>query len=281
MNPRNKLAKKILRLFGFNLKQVKQIQNFNKESKFSSLNEEKIIGNLIRNIDIKHKFFVDIGADNGVSWSNTCLLAINGWSGLSVEYNSESFAELAEEYKSFPSVNLSRCMVTPENVVSLLSANEVPQELGVLSLDIDSYDYYVLEKILTCYRPSIICVEINERIPPPIKFTLKWEPNIVLPQDYCYGQSISQLYELCKKYDYGIVDLEFNNAFLVTQEISRMPSLSPKEAYRKGFLERPDRKEKFPWGREMEEIHTLSPEEALNFVENNFHKHKGKFICTL
>jgi hypothetical protein len=277
----NKNLKKALRVLGLNLKQLKQIQKFNQQSKFSSLDEERIISEILDNISIKHKFFVDIGAANGVSWSNTCLLAVKGWEGLSVEYNSESFAELAEEYKTFSGVNLSRCMVTPENVVTLLKANQVPQEFGVLSLDIDSYDYYVLEQILNCYRPSIICTEINERIPPPIKFTIKWNPNYVGNTDFCYGQSISQLNVLASKHDYGIVDLEFNNAFLVPKQISRMPSLSPEEVYKKGFLERPDRKEKFPWGRDMEEIHSLSPEEALNFIKKTFDKYEDEFICTL
>lgn len=112
MNKVKKLTKQLLKITGISFKQLKQIQSFNKESKFSSLNEDKIIADIIKNIDIKHNFFVDIGAANGVIWSNTCLLAINRWDGLSVEYNSEYFAE-AEEYQAFPGVNLSRCMVTP------------------------------------------------------------------------------------------------------------------------------------------------------------------------
>lgn len=47
-------------------------------------------------------------------------------------------------------------MVMPDTVVSLLSAN-IPRD-GVLSLDIDSYDYAVLEQILNYYRPRLICV---------------------------------------------------------------------------------------------------------------------------
>jgi hypothetical protein len=286
MNKVKKLTKQLLKMTGVSFKQLKQIQSFNKESKFSSLNEEKIISEIIQTINIKHNFFVDIGAANGVSWSNTCLLAINGWKGLAVEYNSEDFAELAEEYQAFPDVNLSRCMVTPETVVSLLSANKVPREFGVLSLDIDSYDYAVLEQILNYYRPSLICVEINEKIPPPIKFTVKWEPekwnpNHIWNKDYFYGQSISQLHELCTEHGYGIVDLEYNNAFLVPKQISRMPILNPEEAFKKGYLERTDRKEKFPWNAEIEEVYSLSPEAALNFINKMFKKYEGKYICTL
>jgi hypothetical protein len=64
-------------------------------------------------------------------------------------------------------------MVTPNNVVSLLLANDTPKEFAFLNLDLDGYDYFVLEQILTHYRPKLICKEINEKIPPPIKFSVK------------------------------------------------------------------------------------------------------------
>jgi hypothetical protein len=279
------IFKQLLRASNLNFKQFKQIQNFNKQSKFSSFNEEQVISNFLKQIDIKHNFFVDIGAANGVSWSNTCLLAMQGWKGLSVEYNSEEFAELAEEYKCFSGINLSRCMVTPDNVVSLLNTNQVPREFGVLSLDIDSYDYYVLEEILKAYRPCIICTEVNHIIPPPIKFTVKWDPKYNWNnQDNCHGQSLSQLNFLATKYDYGIAHLEFNNAFLIPQkisEINKIPLLSPEEAFQKGFLERCDRAKKFPYGKDLEAVYGLSPEEAFSFINKAFAKHEGKYICSL
>ncbi|HCF29513.1 MAG TPA: hypothetical protein DEV81_20440 [Cyanobacteria bacterium UBA11049] len=90
-----------------------------------------------------------------------------------------------------------------------------------------------------------------KKFPPPLKFTVKWEwenwnPNYVWNTDYFYGQSISELEVLCTKYDYGIVDLEYNNAFLLPKEISKVPFLSAESAFKKGYLERADRKEKFP-----------------------------------
>lgn len=128
-------------------------------------------------------------------------------------------------------------------------------------MDIDSYDYAVLEKILNYYRPSLICVEINEKILPPILSVVKWEPENCHPdhvwnQDYFYGQSISQLDVLCTEHEYGIVNLEYNNAFLVPKKISKMPILNPEEAFKTGYLERADRKEKFSWNAEIEEIYS-------------------------
>ncbi len=256
---------------------------FNKEKaiKYSSLDEESIIDDYLNRINVENEYCVDIAASDGVTMSNTYFLFQRGWSGLAVEYQSVKFAKLASHYSNFVNVNISKCLVTPENVVFLLNAHQVPENLGLLNLDIDGYDYFVLEEILSSFRPFIICVEINEKLPPPLKFTIKWEPSYVWANDHFYGQSICQLNTLCQKYEYALVELHYNNAFLIPKEVSPSRSLTPEEAYKKGYFDRPDRKEKFPWNADIEEIHNLSPEDALNYVNNCFAKYKGKFDCSI
>lgn len=253
----------------------------NNRVKYSSLDEESVIENYINTIDVKNKYCVDIAASDGVTMSNTYFLFQRGWSGLAVEYDNAKFAALAAHYINFINVSLSKSMVTPDNVVNLLEANQVPKYFGLLSLDIDGYDYFVLDKILTSFRPSIICAEINEKIPPPLKFTVKWDSDYVWENNHFFGQSICQLNILCQKYEYALVELHYNNAFLIPKELSPYPSLTPEEAYRKGYLEQPDRKQKFPWNANIEEIHSLAPEQALNYVNNFFTQYQGKFICSL
>jgi FkbM family methyltransferase len=260
---------------------VNQSRNQRQGAKYSYLDEESIIDKYLKELNIKNKYCVDIAASDGVTMSNTYFLFQRGWSGLAVEYDRNKFAKLAAEYAKLEKVNCSQCMVTPENVVSLLKAHQISEKFGFLNLDIDGYDYFVLEKILDSFRPSILCVEINEKIPPPLKFTVNWDINYVWANDHFYGQSISQLNIICEKYDYALVELHYNNAFLIPKEISPRPSLTPEEAYKKGYLERPDRKEKFPWNANMEEVLNLSSQEALAYVDNFFAKYKGKFVCTL
>jgi hypothetical protein len=148
-------------------------------------------------------------------------------------------------------------------------------------LDIDGYDYFVLERIMEAYRPSLICAEINEKIPPPIKFTVKWDPAYRWATDHFYGQSISQLAMLCTRHDYTLARLDFNNAFLMPREICPAPALSPEEAYQEGYVQRPDRKEKAPWNADMEELLTMPPEQAILFIRRYFAKYEGKYLCEL
>lgn len=198
-----------------------------------------------------------------------------------MECDGEKFPALALRLKTFPDVLLSNCRVTPENVESLMRSNGVPAEFTFLSLDIDGYDYFVLERILQSFRPSLICAEVNEKIPPPIKFTVKWDAAYQWATDHFYGQSITQLATLATRFDYELARLDINNAFLIPHEICPVPALSPEDAYRTGYAERPDRKQKTPWNADMEALLTMPPQQGVEFLRKYFAKYEGKYICEL
>lgn len=269
----------ILRRFGIVFQAVSPASS---RGTYSNLDEQSVILKNLKALGIESLgYCLDIAASDGKSMSNTYFLYQKGWSGLAVEFDPWKFGSLASLYSVFPNVNLAKCMVTPENVASLLLANEAPKEFTFLNLDIDGYDYYVLDWILAHYRPKLICTEINEKIPPPLKFTVKWDPAYVWSGDHFYGQSISQLGSLVKKYDYSLVELHYNNAFLIPSELCSKPSLTPEEAYRSGYKEKPDRKEKFPWNANMEDVLHMHPEESLAFINDFFGEYKGKFELSL
>ena len=182
---------------------------------FSYGEEDAIIKELLAKIQWRHKFAVDIGAGDGEFMSNSYRLFKEGWNGIAFEWNGRQFAKLAYLYSPLSNVSLVRGRVTPDNVLHLLAACDAPKEFGYLGLDIDSYDHFVLEKVLSAYRPSLICAEINEKIPPPLRFTVKWESEGSWGTDHFYGQSLSMLEDLGKRQNYDLVRLEYNNAFLV------------------------------------------------------------------
>jgi hypothetical protein len=246
------------------------------------LDEQSVIKENLKNLGLeKSGYCVDIGANDGISMSNTYSLYQNGWTGLAVEFDSQNFASMATRYRDLLSIKLAKCKVTPNNVVPLLLANGTPKEFEFLNLDIDGYDYFVLDQILGYYRPKLICTEINEKIPPPIKFTVKWDPSYTWAGDHFYGQSISQLYRLTNQYNYSLVELHYNNAFLVPSELCSKTCLTQEEAYKKGYMEKIDRKEKFPWNANMENVLHMRPEESMAFISSFFEKYKGKFDISL
>ena len=249
-----------------------------KRSGLSHSDEERILQRFVQELlpEGHSRTAVDIGAGDGVRWSNTYALFQRGWKGVGFEYDPRKMARLAAAYKYFPAVSACRCRVSPSNVVPLLRAYEIEEEFGVLSLDIDSYDYWVLEALLRSFRPRLIVSEINEKIPPPIKFVVGYDPDFQLRHHF-YGYSITSLADLCRRHDYAIIELEYNNVFLAPREMRGVVALTAEAAYRRGYLERPDRRQKFRFNENMEILHTLSPEEGVEFLREFYAEHEGKY----
>jgi hypothetical protein len=254
------------------------LRNLKGRKGYSFLDEEILIRKYTNALTLENNYCVDIAASDGISMSNTYLLFKAGWYGIAVEFDANKFAKLASSYAPFVNVNLVKIKVTPGNVIFILQGCMCPRNFAFLNLDIDSYDYFVLDKLLGEYRPSLICVEINEKVPPPVKFTVTYDSHHAWELDHFYGQSISKCYDLCKKYKYEIVELHYNNLFIIPRELNRFESLSPEAAYESGYKNKPDRKEKFPWNSDMEVLQTMTREESIDFLENKFEKYKGKFI---
>lgn len=246
--------------------------------RFSNFGEEEVLRGLLGKVEVKHRFCVDIGAGDGETSSNTCALFRDGWEGLAVEWDGDRFARMAYRYAGFGAARLVRARATPDNVPDLLRGAGTPREFGFLSLDIDGYDHFVLERILTVFRPAVICAEINEKVPPPLRFAVKWSPDHAWAFDHFYGQSLSILDDLGSRHGYGLAALEYNNAFLVRREGRGPGLLTAEEAYRRGYLDRPDRLERLPWNRDMEPLLSMGAEEAKAFLRERFAKYEGRYV---
>jgi hypothetical protein len=241
----------------------------------SLFSEESIARRLLQGVQAP-EWVVDIGASDGRTESNSFGLLRAGWSGLTVELDAAKFVALARLHEPRPQVRLARARVTPHNVVGLLQGAEVPRDFAFLTLDIDGYDHWVLDAVLAAYRPALICTEINEKIPPPLRFSVRYSDDYAWGTDHFYGQSIAQLGTLLQRHDYALVQLEYNNAFLMPAEQAPQ-SLSPAEAYRTGYADRPDRREKMPWNADMEPLQTMTPADAAAALHERFAAYAGQY----
>jgi hypothetical protein len=249
-----------------------------RQSGFSSFGEEQLINRYVAELlPAEHsRTLVDIGAGDGRTGSNTLALFKSGWTGVGVEWDGRKMRKLARVYEQLPGASACRLRVTPENVVPLLEAYGIESSFGLLSVDIDSYDYWVLDAVLESYRPRVVVTEINEKIPPPIRFRVKYDPDF-RSREHFYGYSISCLEELCARRGYALIDLEYNNAFLAPKELAGGRALTVEAAYRRGYLERPDRREKFHRNENMEALHAVRPEEGVRFIRQFFSTLAGKY----
>jgi hypothetical protein len=275
-----KKAQRYLNRLGLHLERAKQ--RF-RRSGFSNFDEERLLDGFVRRLDPEGvaRTAVDIGAGDGIRGSNTYALFLRGWRGVGFEGDDRRARRLARAYRSLEGVEGRQARVTPDNVVGLLREHAVPRDFGVLSLDIDSYDYWVLDAVLGSFRPRVVVTEINEKIPPPVRFRVGYDPNFSL-QHHFFGYSIASLEELCARHDYALLALEYNNAFVAPRELlGGLDALDAVTAYRRGYFDRPDRRERFPRNDDMEALHTLTPDESVAFLKNFFARHEGKYELSL
>ena len=127
---------------------VQRLSNKSTVKKFSNLDEQASIFRYLNELKVQSRFCVDIAASDGITMSNTYALFQDGWEGLPVEYDAEKFSKLVRTYRKFSGVHPVRNKITPENVITLLMDNKVPKNFGFLSLDVDGYDYFILEQII-------------------------------------------------------------------------------------------------------------------------------------
>lgn len=189
---------------------------------FSYSSEERILSKYIAELLPRDhsRTVVDIGAGNGVRWSNTYPLFQKGWKGVGIEADGEKFSRLVRAYKNLPQAQVCHSTADPDNIVPLLKSLGVESGFSVLSLDIDGNDYWVLKAVLSEFRPALIVTEINEKIPPPLRFLCKYTPDSHLRHHF-YGYSVSVLEDLCEEHDYGLLELEYNNAFIAPRELAQ------------------------------------------------------------
>lgn len=250
--------------------------------RFSHNNEQQILSKYIGDLlpQDHDQTVVDIGAGNGVRWSNSYALLLKGWRVLGIEADQQKFSLLRRVYRDSSKAQAVNCRVEPENIVSLLQSLKIGKNFSVLSLDIDGNDYWVLDAILSSFRPSLIVTEINEKIPPPIRYVVKYDPDFALRHHF-YGYSIASLADLCARHGYGILELEYNNAFLAPVELGRGRFVDADTAYSEGYRNRPDRKQRFKLNFDMEELLTMTPEEGMAFLRKFYAKEVGNYYLGL
>ena len=117
---------------------------------YSQGGEDGVLLRIFEKIGVRHRYFVEFGAWDGLQLSNTANLRLNhGWSGLLLEGSDRADGILVQ-----------RAHVDAENIESLFREYDVPPDFDLLSIDIDGNDYWVW-KAIESYSPSVVIVEYN------------------------------------------------------------------------------------------------------------------------
>ena len=195
------------------------------ENKIHSQNgEDGVIGEILKRIGIVSKYAVEFGVEDGKE-CNTRLLKKTGWEVLQMDGSDKNPKSIKREF------------INAENINKLFKKYSVPYDLDLLSIDIDSNDFWVWKAIDQKYKPRLVVIEYNATIPPNKARSVRYDSKLVWDggSDY-FGASLMALYKLGlnKGYDLVYCDKSGVNSFFVRSDIlgEKLIPLKPRQAYR-------------------------------------------------
>lgn len=204
------------------------------EKKYYSQNgEDGIIQEILNRISLVPDYFVEFGVESGLE-CNGRFLYESGWKGMMIEGNENFYRQLRNNY-DIHNLRTVHSFITKDNIVDIFKNNLVPKDLGLLSIDIDGNDYWVLKEILKEYKPIVIVAEYNAYYEPPIEWIMKYNPEHTWDGTTYQGASLQSITKLCNNFDYALVgtDSKGVNAFYVDRKYmnDKLQELTPLEAY--------------------------------------------------
>jgi hypothetical protein len=195
--------------------------------------EDGIILALLQATGIGERRFVEIGA--GGTGGNAATLAHDmGWTGLMVDASLGAFRAATHEYRGVPTVTIVNQRVTADNVNELLREHGLTGDVDLVSIDVDSIDYWIFDALNAC-TPRVVVLEYNAHFGPTRAVTL---PNADLPPQApptYWGASLAALHKAATRKGYRLVLCEEAgvNAFFVREGLAKdVVGLTPAQAYR-------------------------------------------------
>ena len=192
----------------------------------SQSDEDGILSEIFTRVGTTNKTFIDFGAETGTE-NNSRNLLENGWNGLWIEGNPQYISALQNNGDAFSkagNLTIIESYVNPENINKLITESKISGEIDLLSIDIDSIDWYVFNAI-DAVNPRVIVLEHNSAFGPhekyvmPLNLDYRWDPQN--PNDNLNGASISSFDELATKKNYQLVGcgLFSPNGFYVRNDL--------------------------------------------------------------
>jgi len=192
----------------------------------SQWGEDGIIEWLIQQLPGIPRSFVEFGVENFAEANTRFLLENRGWKGLVMDGN-EAYMNGLRSSTLYWRHDLTAvpAFITAENINDLITDAGFAGDLGILSVDIDGVDYWVL-KAIECVNASIIIAEINGVFGDLKPFTVPYRPDFdrfgAHYSGQYFGMSTPAAIKLCESRGYTFVGTNSTgvNAFFVRNDLA-------------------------------------------------------------
>lgn len=191
-------------------------------SGFSQNGEDGILQVLRTRLRSSNRYFVEVGAADGIENNSAWLVVAERYDGLMIEGDPRLVERAQRTMLSYSIGAECRSMFVTRETARSIRDLAFHLDPDVFSLDIDGNDYYVAEALFeTGFRPKIFVVEYNSVFGPDREVTIRYQDDFVFtrahPTHLYYGVSVAGWRRFFERRGYRFVTVDRNgvNAFFV------------------------------------------------------------------
>ena len=192
---------------------------------FSQWGEDGIIQHLINSLEIKNKTFIEFGVEEFTESNCRFLMMKDNWRGFIVDGSLSHINSIKQSYFYWRyDLNAYHAFITKNNINEILQHSGFAEDLGILSIDVDGNDWFIL-KAVSFYKPRILICEYNDVFGEERAISVPYDPQFNRTQkqysNLYFGASISGITYLAEKKGYTLVGVNSNrnNAFFIRQDL--------------------------------------------------------------
>lgn len=191
------------------------------ETSFSTAGEDILIAKIFETIQPINRFCLEFGATDGYAGSNIRKFINEGWNSLQFD------TDIRMLFVPYSAVKIQH--FTAENINEVFQLFKVPQKFDILSIDVDSNDYW-LWKALT-YDPTVVCIEYNSNFDYNTEAIIEYKPDNQWDFTMSYGASFASMNKLAQRKGYYLyAETGYSNLIFVKNEYKEIcPSIFSRE----------------------------------------------------
>jgi len=186
--------------------------------------EDGMLVEVFRRIGEGTRTFFEFGVGNGLQ-NCTYYFLLAGWKGWWIEITAPKVQFMRQHFA--PAIAEGRLLLddTPvdaSNIEARCTKLGIPDEIDLLSIDIDGNDYHVfaaMERV----KPRVLVLEYNGAFPPPQRMVGAYDPSYSYNDSTYIGASLQSVTELAEKKGYQLVGCNITglNAIFVRKDLAK------------------------------------------------------------
>ena len=193
----------------------------------SQWGEDGILEWLINHVEISRTKFVEFGVEDFREANCRFLMEHRSWKGLVIDSSADHIAALHGDDCFWRHHLVAKvAFITRDNINDLIAEAGFGGRIGLLSVDVDGNDYWILEAIQACQADIIVCEynsEFGDKFPIAIPYSATFCRFDFHHSGLYLGASLPALQLLAKKKGYVLVGTNSHgsNAFFVKKSLAQ------------------------------------------------------------